>query len=99
MKYITIKTNLETLDVSKFVFGTHNFGTEKCKSLKSSEELLNCYMDGGGNVIDTARSYAEGESEKHIGEWLRKKSIRQKKHYIVYKWGTTNSIISYNDIA
>lgn len=36
-------------------------------SLKESEHLLNTYLDAGGNYIETARAYGEGESERKIG--------------------------------
>ncbi len=53
--------------ISKFILGTDVF------SLKDSEhafELMNCFVDRGGNAFDTARLYAEGQSEAVIGRWL-----------------------------
>ena len=45
-------------------------------------ELMDHYIEAGGNVIDTAESYArwlpggEYQSEKVIGEWLRERRTR-----------------------
>ncbi len=35
--------------------------------LKETEKLLNGYLDAGGNYIETALSYGDGESERKIG--------------------------------
>ena len=34
---------------------------------KTAEKLLNNYLDAGGNYIETAESYGDGESERKIG--------------------------------
>ncbi|HWU60122.1 MAG TPA: aldo/keto reductase [Microbacteriaceae bacterium] len=43
---------------------------------ESSAAVLDRYSDLGGNVIDTADSYAGGRSEVIIGEWMRKRRNR-----------------------
>ena len=74
------KINNTDLTVSAIALGTDVYGTDL--SVKDSEELLDCYTSFGGNVIDTAKIYAdwaEGEksrSEKLIGSWLKKRGIR-----------------------
>ena len=35
--------------------------------LREAEKLLNSYLDAGGNYIETAHSYGNGESERKIG--------------------------------
>lgn len=35
---------------------------------KESEFLVNTYLDEGGNYIETAASYGDGESERKIGK-------------------------------
>lgn len=35
--------------------------------LREAENLLNSYLDAGGNYIETAHSYGNGESERKIG--------------------------------
>jgi aryl-alcohol dehydrogenase-like predicted oxidoreductase len=72
MRYQTIpKTDLS---VSAIALGTAEFGAGI--SLDGSFELLDRYLELGGNLIDTAKVYSdwvEGEksrSEKLIGRWL-----------------------------
>ncbi|TDO91296.1 putative aldo/keto reductase-like oxidoreductase [Halanaerobium saccharolyticum] len=36
-------------------------------------DLLNTYLDHGGNYLETAASYGDGESEKKIGEIVKKR--------------------------
>ncbi|KXX80193.1 putative aryl-alcohol dehydrogenase AAD14 [Madurella mycetomatis] len=38
--------------------------------------LLDAYFEAGGNFIDTANDYQNGESESWIGEWLAQNQIR-----------------------
>jgi len=40
-------------------------------------ELLDTFYDLGGNFIDTANNYHNGQSERWIGEWLRETGRRQ----------------------
>ena len=60
--------------------GTDVFGYAVDTS--SAEELLETYLDAGGNVLDTAEIYAawlpdgEHRSETFLGEWLRKRKNR-----------------------
>jgi len=41
-----------------------------------SFKLLDAYYDFGGNFIDTANNYQDGESEAYIGEWMEKRGNR-----------------------
>jgi aryl-alcohol dehydrogenase-like predicted oxidoreductase len=52
------------------VFGT--VGDEK-----ASHVVLDAYADAGGNLLDTADSYAAGESEAIIGSWLAGRRNRE----------------------
>ncbi len=54
---------------SKILLGTAYFGDTISK--KDAFDIMDKYIDLGGNHIDTARLYALGEAEKIIGEWLR----------------------------
>ncbi len=38
--------------------------------------ILDAYRDFGGNLIDTADSYAGGRSEAIIGDWMRSRAVR-----------------------
>lgn len=37
---------------------------------------LDAYFGAGGNVIDTANAYQDGESEAWIGEWMEARNVR-----------------------
>ncbi|WP_435155158.1 aldo/keto reductase [Haladaptatus sp. DFWS20] len=61
--------------VSEVAFGTWRFGRENDDGEveigeKRAHELLDAYADAGGNFIDTADMYGDGESERYIGNWL-----------------------------
>ena len=63
------------LDVSPLVLGTNVFGWTA--DTGTSHQILDRYVEGGGNVLDTADSYSfwaegntGGESETIIGQWL-----------------------------
>jgi aryl-alcohol dehydrogenase-like predicted oxidoreductase len=52
----------------------------------SRAEILDAYLAGGGNVLDTARTYgigtpvgphAHGESEQLLGRWIRERGVRE----------------------
>ncbi|MBR0417703.1 MAG: aldo/keto reductase [Erysipelotrichaceae bacterium] len=64
------------LKVSPFAFGTVNAGLDY--DGKDADDLLNYFVDNGGNLIDTARVYYDwapgeiGRSERVIGDWLRR---------------------------
>ena len=38
---------------------------------KASFEILDKFVELGGNFIDTANMYSHGESEEIIGEWMK----------------------------
>ena len=61
-------------NLSRFSLGTAAYGTGLSK--ETSFSILDAYMEAGGNFIDTAAVYGFGESEKVIGEWMKKKSNR-----------------------
>lgn len=48
--------------------GTMTFGAEADE--KTSHAIIDAYIDGGGNFIDTADVYSAGRSEEIIGRWL-----------------------------
>ncbi len=71
--------------ISELSLGTMLMGTTIDK--KTSFNILDHYIDLGGNSIDTANSYAwwigkgefvGGESEKLLGEWMKQKGNRNK---------------------
>jgi aryl-alcohol dehydrogenase-like predicted oxidoreductase len=54
--------------VSTLCLGTMTFGSETDE--KVAHEQLDRFRDRGGNFVDTADVYADGESEAIIGRWL-----------------------------
>lgn len=61
------------LRVSQLILGTANFGVAWGGHGADPDEarrILNGYADAGGNVIDTANGYQEGQSEEFIGALL-----------------------------
>lgn len=72
---------------SKILLGTAYFGDSI--SEKEAFEIMDTYVSFGGNHIDTARLYANGEAEKVIGKWL--KSRKPKDIFISTKGGYPHS--------
>jgi aryl-alcohol dehydrogenase-like predicted oxidoreductase len=71
------------LTVYPLCLGGNVFGYSADK--QNSETVLSFYADNGGNFIDTADMYSQwapghigGESETIIGDWMAKRSNRQK---------------------
>lgn len=69
------------LRVSRLALGTMNFGTRGYhapygKTLDESRPILRTYLDAGGNFIDTADFYTDGESETILGQLLAETGAR-----------------------
>ena len=61
------------LRVSELVLGTANFGTRwggHGAERDEARRILDAYAQAGGNFIDTANGYQEGQSEELLGELL-----------------------------
>ncbi len=58
------------LNIANIVLGGALFGGSVEE--KTAFTLMDTYVDRGGNCVDTARLYANGNSEITIGKWLRK---------------------------
>lgn len=90
--------------VSPLCLGSMNFG-EAWKGFmgacdqKTTESILDFFYDNGGNFIDTANNYQNEESEKYIGEWMRKRGNRDQmviatKYTSVFRAGRTDEIMA-----
>ncbi len=66
------------LQVSELCLGTMTFGREA--SEKESHEMLDAFVEAGGNFLDTANVYGQGRSEEVIGTWLKK---QRRENFIV----------------
>lgn len=60
------------LRVSNLALGTMTFGREATEA--ESHAMLDYFVEQGGNFIDTANVYSDGESERIIGTWLKNQS-------------------------
>lgn len=70
MQYMHIDSVLKP--IAKLVLGSMMLNIEQ---MEYSEELLDCYVNQGGNTIDTARVYGSNGA-KAIGQWISKRSNR-----------------------
>jgi aryl-alcohol dehydrogenase-like predicted oxidoreductase len=57
------------LRVSELCLGAMTFGWTTDK--EDSHRFLDCFIERGGNFIDTANVYSEGRSEEIVGDWLK----------------------------
>ncbi len=56
------------LKVSELCLGAMTFGREANED--DSRAMMDCFVDRGGNFIDTANVYGQGASEEIVGRWL-----------------------------
>ncbi|KEY71723.1 hypothetical protein S7711_02950 [Stachybotrys chartarum IBT 7711] len=67
--------------VSPLCLGGMSFGTAwkdymgSCDQ-QTTEQILDHFYDNGGNFIDTANNYQCEESELWVGEWMKKRGVR-----------------------
>jgi len=57
------------LRISEISLGTQTFGWNTGEA--EAHAMLDRYVERGGNYLDTADSYNEGESERILGSWLK----------------------------
>jgi len=68
------------LRVSRLALGTMTFGTDWGwgADKASAREQFMTFTEAGGNLIDTADLYTNGESERWVGEFVRDSGLRDK---------------------
>lgn len=82
MKYLQLRGIDGPLSVSSLVLGTDYFGSGVNRDI--AFQILDAYVAAGGNMLDTARFYAEwvpggsGASERTIGQWLARSGARSR---------------------
>lgn len=66
------------LRVSRLALGTMTFGTDWGwgADKAAAQSLFDHYVDAGGNLVDTADLYTNGESERWVGEFVRERGLR-----------------------
>lgn len=96
------KKAIGNINVSDVLLGSELFGTAIDE--KTSFEIINRYLELGGNCVDTARLYGGGKSEETIGKWIKAAKSSGKEIIVSTKGGhprleTMNvSRISQNEI-
>lgn len=63
------------LEIFPIVLGSVGVGKEVTDA--AIDTIIRKYLDLGGNVIDTARMYTNGESEHALGRWLQSSGRRE----------------------
>ena len=87
--------------VSRLCLGGNIFGWTM--SSAESFEVLDAFVEGGGNFIDTADSYSAwvdglegGESETIIGEWMARRGNRDDIVRIAKSAGVVGTLLDYD---
>jgi aryl-alcohol dehydrogenase-like predicted oxidoreductase len=85
-QYVTLGRS--GLRVSPLCLGAMTFGEEWRFGAdeKVSRDMIDCYLDKGGNFIDTANSYTNGHSEEIIGRHLGQDRARRDRVVIATKF-------------
>jgi aryl-alcohol dehydrogenase-like predicted oxidoreductase len=85
------------IEVAPLALGGNVFGWTADEG--TSFRILDAFVDGGGNMIDTADVYSAwvpghqgGESETVIGRWLKRDPAKRDKIVIATKAGYTNGL-------
>jgi len=60
------------ISLGAMTFGRENWGADAAES----EAIFDRYVDAGGNFIDTANVYADGESERILGRFIHTRGVR-----------------------
>ncbi|EMD38329.1 hypothetical protein CERSUDRAFT_153097 [Gelatoporia subvermispora B] len=69
--------------VSPICLGAMSIGTKWAEygmgamDKEASFKLLDAFYEAGGNFIDTANNYQEGNSEEILGEWMELRGVRE----------------------
>src|SRR5271168_773722 len=78
------------LRVSPLCLGTMTFGEDLGwgSSVEESQQILDRYVELGGNFIDTANGYTKGHSEKIIGDHVGRHPSRRDRLVLATKFFT-----------
>ncbi|HEX2908618.1 MAG TPA: aldo/keto reductase, partial [Phototrophicaceae bacterium] len=76
------------LKVSELCLGAMTFGRESTEEV--SVQMLNRFLEVGGNFIDTADAYSRGISEEILGRWLKGQSRPDLVIATKVRWGTSD---------
>ncbi len=86
--YITLGRS--GLRVSPLCLGTMTFGEDNGwgSSVEESEQILDRFVELGGNFIDTANGYTKGHSEKIIGDHVGRHSSKRDRLVLATKFSS-----------
>ena len=65
------------LCLGAMTWGTNWEGWGISSTKDESQRIFNAYVDAGGNFIDTAVNYQEGQSEEWLGEFMEERGNRE----------------------
>ena len=88
-RYVTLGRS--GLRVSPFALGAMTFGEDPGSAgsgVEESEKILQAYLDRGGNFVDTANFYANGHSEKILGDFFAAHPGRRERVVLASKFFT-----------
>lgn len=78
------------LRVSPLALGAMNFDDGTWGSAPTTSfDILDRYLDAGGNFVDTANQYNAGKSEETLGEYFRRTPARRDRMVLATKFGGT----------
>lgn len=68
------------LRVSRLALGTMTFGTDWGwgADKETARRMFNTFTDAGGNLVDTADLYTNGNSEQWVGDFIRERGLRDR---------------------
>ena len=61
-------------EIFPLILGGSEFGWNV--DLESSHEIMDAYVERGGNALHTADSFSGGRSEHIVGQWLHSRGLR-----------------------
>lgn len=62
--------------LSQLVLGTDGYSDKI--DIDTAFDIMDLYIENGGNVIDTARSYCGGGAEEIVGKYIKERGIRDR---------------------
>lgn len=85
-RYVTLGRS--GLRVSPFCLGTMTFGEDWGWGASEAESarILDCYLDRGGNFIDTANFYTKGHAERILGDLVGASPARRRRAVLATKF-------------
>lgn len=60
--------------ISRLVQGTVPISSDR---VQESFALLDAVFEFGGNALDTAHHYDDGDSERTVGRWVEERGVRE----------------------